>query len=134
MKMKKTLKISKIGQYAKMLVVVLTMAFLAGACSDKEKDNELVGTNWQGADNQGMGILIKFTSNTQFTVTISVHGVPVANGQGTYTYTPPAIVVNIPITPELEDFIEEPVQVGVISGNTMTFGSGSNSMVFTKVS
>ena len=125
----------KIGQYAKLLVVVLTMAFVAGACSSKDKDNTLVGTSWT-ATQGGATYLIKLTSGTNFTLTVT-EGATVVNGQGTYTYDHPDIVFTITLTPALIPYLDPgsiagsvAVSEGVVIGNTIVF----DGMVFTKVS
>ena len=95
----------KIGQYAKLLVVVLTMAFVVGACS-KDKNHELVGTSWTATDGgNGAVYLINLTSNTTFTITVT-HGATVVNGQGIYAYDHPDIVFTITLTPALIPYLD----------------------------
>jgi len=125
------MKISKISQYAKLLVVVLGMAFIAVSCS-KDKDNELVGTNWEG-DNGMIALYVEFTSNTEAMVRAEFGGTSLFPTKTNYSYNPPRITVTIPEDPILNVIIPKGTQmVGTVSGNTMTFDFNGETFVLTK--
>ena len=120
----------KIGQYAKLSVAVLAMAFVAGACDDDPA--ELAGTVWAstyvppggGGDmDPGRGAVVKFTSGTNLTFT-DIERYTTTNGVGTYAYNHPNIEVNIP---------SETVKRGTVSGNTMTFPDDDTYVNWVKV-
>jgi len=83
---------------------------------------EIVGTTWQGVETySGATFRAHFTNGTQFTLMIT-SGTTTVNGGGTYTYNPPIINVTVtPLTPALQVYIDDPENIGVISGNKLHF-------------
>jgi len=126
------MKISKISQYAKLLVVVLGMALIAVSCS-KDKNNELVGTTWEGEVSGLATLYAEFISNTEVMMRAEVGDTPLFSKKISYSYNPPRITVIIPADPILSvASIPAGTYEGTVDGNTMTFVFEGNTVVLTK--
>lgn len=81
--------------------------------------DSLAGTTWTSPDESGNAMTISFTSDSEFTMSITIGGITAPIGSGTYSLNGD----NITITSEGDSIS------GTVDGNTMTFEDGT---VFTK--